>query len=189
MHSTESATSRESAPAPAWPVLILQTAGSRTVGSPGDVASELTEFAPAAATNSVNSEATSPPRRPLALHLLSGSLSTDGSGNVTDNFTAVEAWTVTTGYTAAGFAPAPVIEWYLNDNNEVFADQTREFSDAAGGTQMAPEFWSAPRPFSGRCVATARSSSAAPALGAAALLLLASLLGAVGVARLANRGT
>ena len=117
-----------------------------------------------------------------------GSAVTGADGALTQMFTSADG-VATLDYTATGFSPAltPPVWWVANGSTPVFYDgNSLGFGDANVGISMAPADWSAPRRVAGACddadytPPTPTHTTAVPALGPAALALLAGLLGAVG---------
>jgi hypothetical protein len=121
----------------------------------------------------------------------SGSILTDGAGVLSGNFSHLVYGSVTAAsYTSTGIALTDPIEWYANDNNDVFfiddVDNTA-FGDAAGGVLMAPANWSNPIPWEGEACALvtpptidSTETAAIPALSSWALVLLSGLLLLIG---------
>jgi len=126
-----------------------------------------------------------------------GSAATGPNGALTQMFTSADG-VATLDYTATGFSPAltPPVWWVANGSTPVFYDgNSLGFGDANVGISMAPADWSAPRRVAGACddadytppTPTPTQTIAVPALGPAALALLAGLLGAAG-SRTRRRG-
>ena len=100
-------------------------------------------------------------------------------------------------FSFAGFTPANPINWFVNQANPVFIDQSglpgqREFSDASGGVIIDPADWTNPVPFTGPCAATGGgggglAATAVPAMSKWMLLLLAAALGLGSTAILRRR--
>ena len=119
-----------------------------------------------------------------------GSILTDGAGVLSGNFDHLVYGPVTaTSYMSTGIALTDPIDWYANDNNDVFfindVDNTA-FGDAAGGILMAPANWTDPIPYSGTCGVTAPPpveppppAAPIPATSQWALIMLSMLLGLV----------
>ena len=83
-----------------------------------------------------------------------GSVTTDGAGVLTDNFTYVVYHDITSDeYEVSGIEVVDSLDWYANDNNDVFFSNSDNdaFGDAAGGILMAPANWSDPVPFGSAC--------------------------------------
>ena len=128
---------------------------------------------------------------------MTGAATTDASGALTAMFTDISAGTgVSAGqYTASGFVPAAPVQWYANDGNDVFVDNSgRAFGDPtgfSGGVAMGVVHWSAPTPFSGSCAALAApvagNATAVPALGDAELALLSALVAGMDALRRCKR--
>lgn len=111
-----------------------------------------------------------------------GSVSTDGAGVLTGNFTYATYHNITSDeYEVTGIQLVDALDWYANDNNDVFFSNhdNDAFGDAAGGVLMAPENWSDPVPYDGACEVKVRpqiSVAPVPALSPWALVLLSGLL-------------
>ena len=118
-----------------------------------------------------------------------GSILTDGTGILSSNFSDLGFNNVyATSYKASGIALTDPIDWYANDDNDVFfiddVDHTA-FGDAAGGVLMAPVNWSNPTPWAGTCAPvapppTSALTTAIPALSSWALVLLSGLMLLIG---------
>ena len=118
----------------------------------------------------------------------SGSVNTDGAGSLTSNFTAVNVDPVTAGtFSASGIALLGPANWYMNDNNSVFFDNSSVWGDAAGGVQMAVGNWSSPAIYTGNCqgaVPPAPAATQIPVMPLWLLALMGGLLSWVGVRKL-----
>lgn len=127
-----------------------------------------------------------------------GAITTDGAGALASVFSrlAARANSSTPGAAnATGISLGSFVRWYANDANYVLyirwdTDADASFGDAGGGVAMAPGAWSAPRPFSGPCAATAvpppapPSATPVPALSVPGLALLGLAAGGLGARRL-----
>ena len=109
----------------------------------------------------------------------SGNADTDGTGWLTQMFTAI---VTPTGVPPASYtATSPIagnVTWYANGGNHVFrydgGSGPAEFSDASGGVRMQLQFWSPPQQFTGTCAAPPAppTPTPVPTLGQGALALL-----------------
>jgi hypothetical protein len=109
---------------------------------------------------------------------IAGSATTDAGGALTAIYSSIVS-SAATNYTVAHFAPVDPINWFFNSINDIFYDTafTRDFGDAAGGTQMAVGNWTSPQPFSGRCdAAAAIGLYPVPTLSQWGMVILSSLL-------------
>ena len=110
---------------------------------------------------------------------VAGSITTDGAGALTTNFTSVESNApLASTYSAAGIALVDPVNWFLNAINDVFYDTAfaRSFGDAAGGTQMGIGSWTNPAPAAGACAAAFGPPAQIPTLSQWGMILLAGLL-------------
>lgn len=116
---------------------------------------------------------------------VSGNAATDGSGVLSANFTEVDATPVDEGsYTSNGIVLVPPLNWYMNDNNNVFhsTGHSVDFGDAAGGVQMAPVNWTNPVPYLGDCyVSEEMVTSGIPTLDNLGLMMLILVLTGFGL--------
>lgn len=135
--------------------------------------------------------------RSFPLETLDGNVVTDAGGALTQMARALVSDGLRTGqFSATGIAVVPPVTWEADSTNHVFFDRggpgglPRSFGDAAGGVQMDPARWSAPRAVAGPCddtpVVTA-APAAVPTAGAPALAVVALALAAVGALRLRRR--
>ena len=121
---------------------------------------------------------------------VSGTVSTDGAGSLTSNFTEVAADPVNAGtFSASGIALVEAIDWYMNDGNRVFYSdsQANSWGDAAGGVQMAVGNWSNPAIYTGNCqgaVPPAPAATQIPVMPLWLLALMGGLLSWIGVRKL-----
>lgn len=125
--------------------------------------------------------------RAVPLEAQDGNVATDAGGALTQMASEL---VVADGlradqFSATGIALVPPVAWEADGTNHVFFDRggpaglPRTFGDAAGGVQMDPGHWSAPRAVMGPCddtpvVAAAPAAvptASGPALGMAALAL------------------
>jgi hypothetical protein len=84
-----------------------------------------------------------------------GTVTTNGSGVLTTNFTSVTASPAGSFTTYGPVSLLPQIYWYANSGGPVFFTNTfgSEFNDASGGLQMAIQYWTNPAPFTRTCSA------------------------------------
>lgn len=114
-----------------------------------------------------------------------GSVSTNGAGNLTANFSEVNAEPVDPGtYTFSGAVISNSVDWFMNDNNNVFHSDSfdEEWGDTAGGVQMNVGNWSNPAPYTGNCEVS--PTTAVPVMPLWILATLGALLGGLGVRKL-----
>ncbi|WP_422844244.1 hypothetical protein [Acidovorax sp. M2(2025)] len=135
--------------------------------------------------------------RAFPLETLDGNVATDAGGVLTQMASALVSDGLRTGqFSATGVALVPPVTWEADGTNNVFFDRggpgglPRGFGDAAGGVQMDPARWSAPRAVAGPCDDTpvvAAAPAAVPAAGGPALGLAALALAGLGGLRLRRR--
>lgn len=124
--------------------------------------------------------------RAFPLETLDGNVATDAGGALAQMASALVSDGLRSGqFSATGITLVPPVTWEADATNQVFFDRggpgglPRGFGDAAGGVQMDPARWSAPRAVMGPCddtpvVAAAPAAvptASGPALGMAALAL------------------
>jgi hypothetical protein len=115
-----------------------------------------------------------------------GAVSTDAGGALDGMFSEVYAQAVPpSAYSASGFSPAlGEVRWFINNANAILFSEGRWVDSVPAGVSTAFADWSAPVPFTGDCAAPAPTTptqpASVPALGHAALALMAALLGALG---------
>jgi hypothetical protein len=116
-----------------------------------------------------------------------GSVTTDGGGSLSANFSLLSADPVDPGtYTSTGAVISDSVAWYMNDANGVFFSDSFnvDWDDAAGGVQMNIANWSNPAPYSGNCNVSSQAAVEVPVMPLWILATLGALLGGLGVRKL-----
>ncbi len=125
----------------------------------------------------------------------SGSITTDGAGVLSSNFTSLVVEPVDPGsYSTSGITLTQPIHWFMNNGNNVlysnYSGSSQSFGDVAGGVQMDPANWTDPAPWTETCGDSSPvvpSSAPIPFAPLWVLVLLTGLLMFVGAKRLVKR--